>query len=162
MVSTFREYYSLVEYFSQFRIKKLRVVIGVPTFINFLEKKYYTHLRGGLLEAMGKFFIDNMKLYVYPTISSVSIDDPTKGEDLVTSKNMMLSEDMQHLYQFLIKNRMIIDITDAKKEWLWINSQIVIRIIKDGAPGWEAMVPKYIEQEIKRKKLFGYNEEDRI
>jgi hypothetical protein len=162
MVSTFREYYSLVEYFSQFRIKKLRVVIGVPTFINFLEKKYYTHLRGGILEAMGKFFIDNMKLYVYPTISSVSIDDPTKGEDLVTSKNMMLSEDMQHLYQFLIKNRMIIDITDAKKEWLWINSQIVIRIIKDGAPGWEAMVPKYIEQEIKRKKLFGYNEEDRI
>jgi hypothetical protein len=162
MVSTFSEYYKLVEYFSQFRIRKLRIVIGIPTFMNFLEKKYYTHLRGGILEAMGKFFIDNMKLYVYPTISSVSIEDPTTGADLITSQNLPLAEDIHNLYSFLVQNRKIIDITDAKKEWLWINSQIVVRIIKDGAPGWEEMVPKYIEQEIKKKRLFGYHEDDRI
>jgi hypothetical protein len=148
----------LVQYFSRFKIKKLRIIIGIPTLMNFFEKKYYTHLRGGVLEAMGMFFIDNMKLYVYPTISSVSIDNPTKGEDLITSKNLMLADDINDLYQFLIKNRMIIDITDAKKEWLWINSQIVIKIIKEKIPGWERMVPKYIEKEIKRKKLFGYEE----
>jgi hypothetical protein len=157
MVSNFREYYMLVQYFSQFKIKKLRIIIGIPTLMNFFEKKYYTNLRGGVLEAMGKFFIDNMKLYVYPTISSVTIDDPTKGEDLVTSKNLMLADDINDLYQFLIKNRMIIDITDAKKEWLWINSQIVIKIIKEGISGWERMVPKYIEKQIKEKKLFGYD-----
>jgi hypothetical protein len=158
MVSNFKEYYMLVQYFSQFKIKKLRIIIGIPTLMNFFEKKYYTHLRGGILEAMGMFFIDNMKLYVYPTISSVSIDNPTKGEDLITSKNLMLADDINDLYQFLIKNRMIIDITDAKKEWLWINSQVVIKIIKEKIPGWERMVPKYIEKEIKRKKLFGYEE----
>jgi hypothetical protein len=156
MVSNFREYYKLVQYFSQFKITKLRIIIGIPTLINFFERKYYTHLRGGVLEAMGKFFIDNMKLYVYPTISSVTIDDPTKGEELITSKNLMLADDINDLYQFLVKNRMIIDITDAKKEWLWINSQIVITMIKDKIPGWEKMVPKYIEKAIKRKKLFGY------
>ena len=158
MVSNFKEYYKLVQYFSQFKIIKLRIIIGIPTLINFFEKKYYTHLRGGVLEAMGKFFIDNMKLYVYPTISSVTIDDPTKGEELITSKNLMLAEDINDLYQFLVKNRMIIDITDAKKEWLWINSQIVIKMIKDKIPGWEQMVPKYIEKAIKRKKLFGFEE----
>lgn len=156
MVSNFREYYMLVQYFSQFRIKKLRIIIGIPTLMNFFEKKYYNNLRGGILEAMGKFFIDNMKLYVYPTISSVSIDDPTKGEELITSKNLLLADDINDLYQYLIKNRMIIDITDAKKECLWINSQIVIKIIKEGIPGWEKMVPKYIEKQIKEKKLFGY------
>ncbi len=156
MVSNFKEYYTLVQYFSQFKIKKLRIIIGIPTLMNFFERKYYTQLRGGILEGMGKFFIDNMKLYVYPTISSVSIDDPTKGEDLITSKNLMLTSDIKNLYQFLIKNKMIIDITDAKKEYLWINSQIVIRMIKDKIPGWEKMVPKYIEKEIKKKKLFGY------
>jgi len=97
-----------------------------------------------------------MKLYVYPTISSVTIDDPTKGENLITSKNLLLADDINDLYQYLIKNRMIIDITDAKKEWLWINSQIVVKIIKEGIPGWERMVPKYIEKQIKEKKLFGY------
>jgi hypothetical protein len=158
MVSNFKEYYTLVQYFSQFKIKKLRIIIGIPTLMNFFERKFYTQLRGGILEGMGKFFIDNMKLYVYPTISSVSIDDPTKGEDLITSKNLMLTSDIKNLYQFLIKNKMIIDITDAKKEYLWINSQIVIRMIKDKIPGWEKMVPKYIEKEIKKKKLFGYEE----
>jgi len=158
MVSNFREYYMLVQYFSQFKINKLRIIIGIPTLMNFFEKKYYTNLRGGILEAMGKFFIDNMKLYVYPTISSVSIDDPTKGEELITSKNLLLSDDIHDLYQYLVKNRMIIDITDAKKEWLWINSQIIIKMIKDKIAGWEKMVPKYIEKEIKRKKLFGYEE----
>jgi hypothetical protein len=156
MVSNFREYYKLVQYFSQFKINKLRIIIGIPTLMNFFEKKYYTNLRGGVLEAMGKFFIDNMKLYVYPTVSSVSIDDPTKGEDLITSRNLILADDTNDLYQYLIKNRMIIDITDANKEWLWINSQVIIKIIKEGIPGWERMVPKYIEKEIKRKKLFGY------
>jgi hypothetical protein len=156
MVSNFKEYYVLVQYFSQFKINKLRIIIGIPTLMNFFEKKYYTNLRGGVLEAMGKFFIDNMKLYVYPTISSVSIENPTKGEELITSKNLMLADDINDLYQYLIKNRMIIDITDAKKEWLWINSQVVIKIIKEQLPGWERMVPKYIEKEIKRKKLFGY------
>lgn len=157
MVSNFKEYYKLVQYFSQFRIKKLRIIIGIPTLMNFFEKKYYGHLRGGVLEAMGKFFINNMKLYVYPTISSVSIDDPTKGEELITSQNLMLADDIKILYQYLMQNRMIIDITDANKEWLWINSQVVIKIIREGLPGWERMVPKYIEKKIKEKKLFGYN-----
>jgi hypothetical protein len=157
MVSNFKEYYTLVEYFSQFKINKLRIIIGIPTLINFFEKKYYSNLRGGVLEAMGKFFIDNMKLYVYPTISSVKIDEPTKGEDLITSKNLLMADDIKDLYQYLIKNKKIIDIRDAKKEWLWINSQIIIKIIKEGIPGWERMVPKYIEKQIKEKRLFGYD-----
>jgi hypothetical protein len=162
MVSNFKEYYTLVQYFSQFRIKKLRIIIGIPTMLNFFEKKYYTQLRGGVLEAMGKFFIDNMKLYVYPTVSSVSIEDPTKGEGMITSANLLLADDIRDLYQYLIKNRMILDIKGVKKEWLWINSQVVITMIKDKIPGWEDMVPKYIVKEIKRKKLFGYEDESLV
>jgi len=157
MVSNFREYYKLVQYFAQFRIRKLRVVIGIPTLMNFLEKKYYTDLRGGIMEAMGKFFIDNMKLYVYPTVSAVSIDNPTKGKELITSRNLSLADDVQHLYQYLISNRMILDIPDVKKEWLWINSQIVIRMIRDKEPGWEDMVPQYIVKVIKERRLFGFS-----
>jgi hypothetical protein len=156
MVSSIREYYKLVDYFSTFKILKLRIVIGIPTFMNVLEKKYYTELKGGILEAFGKLFIENMKLYVYPTISSVSIDDPTKGGKAISSRTLPLSDDMKDLYNYLVKNRMILDITDAKKEWLYINPQNVIHMIKNDIPGWEEMVPKYIEEEIKKKKLFDY------
>ncbi|MEZ5197363.1 MAG: hypothetical protein R2764_13490 [Bacteroidales bacterium] len=67
-VSSLSEYYKLVSYFSRFNIKNLRIVMGIPNFLDVLNKKYYEDLKGGILEAMGKLFIENMKLYIYPTI----------------------------------------------------------------------------------------------
>jgi len=156
MVSCFSEYYKLVGYFSRFNIKNLRIVMGIPNFIDVLNKKYYSQLRGGILEAMGKLFIENMKLYIYPTISSVTIDDPTEGEYLLTSENLPLPDDLRDMYNYLIKNRKIIDIKDVKKERLYINSRSVLKMIQQGEEGWEEMVPKYIEDQIKTKRLFGY------
>jgi hypothetical protein len=159
MVSTFREYFKLVEYFSKFKIKKLRIVIGIPTLMNVLEKKYYQNLKGGILEALGKLFVDNMKLYVYPTLSSVSIEDRTKGEQLITSENLELAPDMADIYSYLKKNKMILDIKDARKDILWINPENVLNMIHENVPGWEETVPKYIEEQIKKRKLFGYHGE---
>jgi hypothetical protein len=155
MVSTFREYFKLAEYLSKFKIRKLRIVIGIPTLMNVLEKKYYRNLKGGILEALGKLFVDNMKLYVYPTLSSVSIDDRTKGEQLITSKNLELAPDIHDIYSYLIKNKMILDIKDARKDILWINPENALNMIQENVPGWEEMVPKYIEKQIKKRKLFG-------
>lgn len=157
MVSSISEYYKLVSYFSTFNITNLRIVMGIPNFLDVLNTNYYNNLRGGILEALGKLFTDNMKLYVYPTISSVDIDDPTKGDHLLTTDNLPLSEDLKDLYSYLKRNRKIIDITSAKKDWLYINSRYVLRMIKDNKPGWEKMVPRYVEEQIKAKGLFGYS-----
>jgi hypothetical protein len=162
MVSSFREYYKLVSYFSSFNIKNLRIVMGIPSFLHVLDKKYYMNLRGGILEALGKLFTDNMKLYVYPTISSVAVDDPTRGDELLTTDNLPLPGDLQDLYTYLKKNRKIIDIRNAKKEWLYINPKYILRMIRSNSPGWEKMVPRYIEDQIKRRGLFGYNPEEKL
>ncbi|MFC2102171.1 TonB-dependent receptor [Bacteroidota bacterium] len=156
MISTFKEYYKLVNYFSQFAIKNLRIVIGIPTFLKVINERYYTNLKGGILEAFGKLFVDNMKLYIYPTIPAVSIDTREATGELLTSKDMLLSKGQEDLYQYLIKNRKIIDITSVKREWLYISSANVLRMIREGDPGWEEMVPNYVEKQIKEKGLFGY------
>ncbi|NQV01512.1 MAG: TonB-dependent receptor [Bacteroidia bacterium] len=156
MISTFKEYYKLVCYFSQFALKNLRIVIGVPTFLKVIDERYYTDLKGGILEAFGKLFVDNMKLYIYPTIPAVSIDTREAVGDLLTSKDVLLSEEQEDLYHYLVKSRKIIDITNVKKEWLYISSANVLRMIREGEPGWEEMVPNYVEKEIKEKGLFGY------
>ena len=158
MISTFREYYRMVSYFSQFAIKNLRIVIGIPTFLNVINEKYYTDLKGGILEAFGKLFVDNVKVYIYPTIPAVSIETREAVGDLLTSKDIRLPEEQEDLYRYLVKNRKIIDITHVKKEWLYINSANVLRMIREGESGWEEMVPNYIEKEIKEKGLFGYKE----
>lgn len=159
MISSFKEYYKLVSFFSRFKIRNLRIVIGIPAFLNVLDKKYYTNLKGGILEALGKLFTDNMKLYVYPTLAYVPVDNPTGAENLLTSANMPMPDDLRDLYNFLIKNRKIIDIASAKKKWLYINSRRVLQMIQQGEKGWEEMVPRYIEDQIKSKKLFGYTAE---
>jgi hypothetical protein len=90
-------------------------------------------LKGGLLEALGKLFANNVKLYIYPTLSSVSIDDPTKGDKLLTTDNMPFPEDVQDLYNYLKKNRKILVIEHAKVEWLYINPRRVLRMIHEGS-----------------------------
>ena len=156
MISTFKEYYKLVSYFSRFVLKNLRVVIGVPTFLKVINKRYYTDLKGGILEAFGKIFVNNMKLYIYPTIPSVSIKTREAVGELLTSKDIHLSDEEEDLYRYLVKSNKIIDITDVKKEWLYIDSANLLRMIREGEPGWENMVPNYVEKAIKEKGLFGY------
>ncbi len=157
MVSTFREYYKLVGYFSRFKIGRLRIVIGIPTFLNVLDEKYYQNLRGGILEALGRLFPENVKFYVYPTLSSVDIINEETSEDLLTTQNIELNEKIRPLFDYLVSNGKIIDIKNVKKDRLYISSPYVLKMIKDNIPGWEEMVPNYIEEVIKSRRLFGYS-----
>ena len=156
MVSTFREYYKLVTYFSRFKLDRLRIVIGIPTFINVLDARYYKNLKGGILEALGRMFPENVRFYVYPTISCISIGDKKPAGELLTSKNIVIPEKIRPLYDYLILNRKIIDLENVNKEKLYISSPYVLNMIRDNTPGWELMVPNYIEEVIKTRKLFGY------
>lgn len=152
MISDFREFYKLVEYFSQFPIKNLRLVLGVQTFIKVLDPQYYQNLNGGILEAFGKLFTKNMKMYVYPSLNPHT-------DEVLTSKNIAIRKDLQHLYNYLVSNRKIIDIEEFRKKRLSIFSQDVIQKIENGDPEWENMVPKLIVSIIKRKNMFGYRED---
>ncbi len=70
MISGFKEYYKLVDFFSQFKIKNLRIVMGVPILEKVMDKRYYENLKGGILQAMGMLFPQKMKLYIYPTLKT--------------------------------------------------------------------------------------------
>ncbi len=162
MVSTFREYYKLVGYFSRFKIGRLRIVIGIPTFLNVLDEKYYENLRGGILEALGRLFPENVKFYVYPTLSSVDIIKKETSGDLITTRNIELNEKIRPLFDYLLNCGKIIDIKNVKKDRLYISSPYVLKMIKENIPGWELMVPNYIEEVIKTRKLFDYSGDGKL
>lgn len=152
MVSNFREFYKLVSYLSQFRIIKLRLVIGILTFQKVLEEKYYQHLKGGIMEAFGKLFTDNVKVYIYPSL------DPQGN--LSTTGNMKLPHKNKYLVRHLLENQKILDIASANTKYLNIFSAQVLEKIRKGDKAWEAMVPNFVADFIKRKQLFGYHEEN--
>lgn len=148
MVSDYKYYYKLVHYFSQFKIKNLRIVIGFPTFQKIFDKQYYSELRGGILEAFGKLFTDNMKLYVYP-----ALDHETN--ELKTSQELELPDDLKLIYQYLIKNRKILDIKDVNKNKMSTSYKEVLKKIKANDESWKEMVSMYVQDQIIKKKLFG-------
>jgi hypothetical protein len=41
-------------------------------------KKYYRHLSGGILEAFGKLFFRDMKVFLYPMLDEMGISLPPK------------------------------------------------------------------------------------
>ena len=147
MVSDIREYYKLVDFFSQFNIRKLRIVMGIPTLESVLDEKYYTHLKGGILEAIGKLFPQNLKLYIYPTVKKGS-------EELITSKNIRVKSSINSLYQYLQDSHFILDIKSNMSEQLHVKSREVLKMIMEGKAEWEKYVPMVVANIIKEKSLF--------
>lgn len=151
MISNFKEFYKLAGWFRRFKTMNIRMIIGAITFSNVLDKRYYSHLRGGILEAFGKLFIENLKVYIYPARHR-------KTQETITTKNMPANTEIKHLYQHMIANELVVDIPDYRPEVLKIHSHGVLKRIKMKDPSWEDMVPRYVSAFIKTKNLFGYNE----
>jgi hypothetical protein len=151
MVSRYSEHYKLIEYLSGFRTTNIRIVMGILTFIKVMDKQYYQELKGGILEAMGKLFCDNMKLYIYPALKA-------NKKELLTIHDVELSSEMEFLIKYLRENRKLLDITDARKKFLEIFPNQVIENIKSNNKDWEEMVPNCVVNIIKKKNLLGYKE----
>ena len=153
LISNYQRYYKLLDYFSRFTKKRMGIIMGVPNLKQIFEEKYYRHLSGGILEAFGRMFNRDLKIYLYPY-------QKQKEGEITNSKNINIHPRFRSLYDYLIFNQRIIDIEYDPKV-LNIFSPVVLRMIKNGISGWEDMVPAYVDNVIKQKKLFGSKLEPR-
>ena len=151
LISNFREYYRLVLYMSQFKTLAMRLMIGAKTFKKVIDPSYYTHLKGGVLEAFGRLFAQNLKVYLYPSL----IPGTT---DLMTSANLPVDPAIKNLVQYLLDNQKIVDVEGVKTKWLGIYPHDVRSKIQQHDKSWEKMVPVYVSKFIKTHKVLDYNE----
>lgn len=151
MISNFQEYYKVVEYFSNYTKERMGLTLGVNNLVDIFDEKYYRHLSGGILEAFGKLFYRDLKVYLYP----MEDEDGT----ILNSQNLKVHPRMKELYKFFAYNGKVIDITDYEKDNLKIFSREVLKMIGKGRTGWERMLPEGIAELIKRDHLFGFKEE---
>ena len=149
MISNFQEYYKVVEYFSKYTKARMGLAMGVSNLIDIFDEKYYRHLSGGILEAFGKLFYRDLKVFLYP----MKEDDGT----IITSENLKVHPRMKELYKFFKFNGKVIDIPDVKEEHLKIFSREVLKMISKGQTGWENMLPEGVSEMIKKDNLFGYD-----
>ncbi len=150
MISNFKEYYKLVEYFSQYTKNRMGLAMGVNNLVEIFDEKYYRNLSGGILEAFGKLFFKDLKVYLYPMV------DEKTGE-LITSENIKVHPRMKELYKFFKYNGKVIDVKDFDSNVLNIFSREILQMIADGRIGWKDMLPEGIADLIKDYRLFGYS-----
>lgn len=148
MISNFQEYYKVVEYFSNYTKARMGLAMGVSNLVDIFDEKYYRHLSGGILEAFGKLFYRDLKVYLYP----MKEDDGT----IVDSDNLKVHPRMKELYKFFKFNGKVVDITDFDEKNLEIFSRKVLKMISEGESGWEQMLPDGTADIIKSQNLFGY------
>lgn len=151
MISNFAEYYRLAEYFTTYNIRYFGVAMGVNNLQMVFDEEYYEHLSGGILEAFGKFFRKDMRVYLYP------YKDPETHE-LLTSKNLKVNDNVKELYKYFIANRRIVDIVDYNPDFSEIYSREVLAKIAKHETGWENQLPEGVAEMIKERGLFGYKE----
>ncbi len=139
----------LIDYFKDYKVKKLGLVTGVRELLEMINNTYYQNQEGALLSAFGSLFTRNVAFYVYPALQEGS------GET-INCQNLPVPEDVKFIYKHLIESNQIRDIKGFKEEVLHIFSQQVLKMIKEDEKGWEKLVPAKVAKLIKEKCLFGF------
>ena len=152
LISNFQEYYKLVEYFNLYSKKRMVLSMGVNNLIDIFDEKYYRHLSGGILEAFGKLFHKDLKVYLYPMLSEEGT--------LITSENLKVHPRMKELYKFFKYTGKLVDIKNYRPGILNIFSRKVLKMIAKGEDGWEPLLPSVVSNMIKEQQLFGFSEKE--
>jgi len=147
MISNFKEYYKLVDNLSQYTKKQMALCMGVNNFVEIFDEQYYQDLGGGILEAFGKMFYNNLKVYLYPMKDDKGI--------VINSNNLKLHPRMKDFYKFFKYNGKVVDIFDFEEDYLNIFSRKILQQIREGESDWEKHLPEGIAELIKKNKMFG-------
>jgi hypothetical protein len=150
LISRSERNFALIEVLSRYSQSRIGVALGVPMLRTMIDERYYDDLAGGQLEAIGRFFKNAVKLYVYPTI-----DDPTSGT-VVTAETMTVPSTMRHLYRHLLENRRVEPLERYDRAHLAIGTRDVLARLARGDSQWEASVPADVAKIIRERNLFGY------
>lgn len=152
IISNCEKYTRLIRYLADYKISKLGMVIGVRQLLDLITEKYYNNMDGQLLAAFGEVFNKNVRLYVYPSLQEGS-------EELMTAKNLPIPEGVKFLYQHILDNEQIKDLTNYNEDNLHIFSNDVLDLLRKDEGGWEGMVSKQVAELIKKECLFGFPSE---
>ena len=126
-------------------------MIGAKHLDRIFDERYYEELKGGILNAFGKLFDTKTRIFVYPY----------KSESICqTTKTFHPDKHLKHHYQFLLENKMFVDILGCDEVDTSIQSADVRNMLSKGDENWEKLVPETVRDLIKTRKLFGFGKDN--
>ena len=140
-------YFRLAEYLARNTRRPVGIVLGIKNIRDLFDRAHYEELQGGLLEAMGRLFKDQIRLFVYPAL---------EDGHLVTAETLELEAGVDTLYRFLLAQGTIRPMRDFDKDHLWIQSEEALALIRQGDERFASMVPEQVAEAIRDQKLLGF------
>jgi hypothetical protein len=148
MISDYTRYFSLRAYFRQFTQLQIGIVVGIINIREIFDENSYRGVEGGILEGFGKLFPDKTRLLVYPEID--------QADELRNFTNIILPENLQFLYEYLVANKFIFGINSSDHQLLKIFSRNILKQLPNGRGDWEKSLPQGVSDEIIKNRFFGY------
>ena len=149
MISNYFEYYRLAAYLTRYTSEPIALTMGLPSLQDLFQEKYYVELEGGILEAFGRLFTKDLRIYVYP------FKNQATGL-LSTVENVEMPENLRSLYRYMVERGRIKQLNNFDESILHIFSRDVLQRIKNNDSSWESMVPPEIAAVIKQRCFFNY------
>ena len=105
IVTNFRRNNHLAEYLAQFKPLNVGISTNIANLRHIFNSEHYNkeQYASEMLSYVSGMFSKNVKLYAYPYLDK-------SNNEIITTKNMPVSEEVQPLFDFLIQNDYIVDI----------------------------------------------------
>lgn len=147
LISDFAAFHRLAAYLAWRTDARIGMVMGVPTLMDLFVEEHFTALPGGILEAFGRLFKNDLRLFVYPML---------RDGKITTVHDLQVGDELQPLYDYLERRGSFVDLDTYEPDFLPILSRDVLRRIGEGDPVWEQQVPPQVSELIKKRGFFGY------
>ena len=166
LVSNFFEYYKLSAFLRHNIRKPIGLVMGINNLADIFKEKYYENLQGGILEAFGILFKDNIKIYAYPIEKEnferyrkqVGVGDNVEVEatqdGLVTIDNLLVAKNLRNLYKYVRENGVLESIQDCDRANMGLFSRDAFERVRKRKAGWSEIVPTCVAELIEKKNLW--------
>jgi hypothetical protein len=151
LISDYFQFHGLASWVARYTRERAAFVVGAGTLHEIFDERSYAALDGGILEAVGKLFRNDLTLYVYP------LRDPATGE-FTTTQNFPVAPRLRGLYDHLVSVGSIRQLENYDARHLGVFSRDVLAKIQQGDPSFESAVPEEVAAVIRERGAFGWRE----
>ena len=137
LISRYPQFHRISSYLARHTKMPIAIVLGLPLFQELFNERWCTDLEGGLLEAFGRLFKNQVRAYVYP------FGDAASGQ-LRGAREAVVTPEQQHLLTYLMETKNVRPI-EVPPENIHLETSADVRsMIQNGVPGWEKLVPDIV------------------
>jgi hypothetical protein len=149
LISDYFEYWRLAAYLARHTNGRIGLVMGANLLQELYDERTYENLEGGILEAFGRLFRNNLRIYVYPYL------DPVRKQR-VDADSLEVPASLRQLHDFLRERGALVALAGYDERLLPFYSNEVLDSIRKRDGTWEDAVPEPVARLIRERGLFGH------